>query len=120
MERKVAEQNQEDFQRWPSKRKAAVVLRILKGETSIQEAARKNGNTIAKWEDWKERFVLAAENALCKEQIKKLQQKIDSLEMDTKILREVAERHPQRPGRSEQQSKRSPATQSGGFVGCWK
>jgi hypothetical protein len=40
------------------------VLSLLKGETSIQEAARIHGITIAELEDWKERFLLAAENAL--------------------------------------------------------
>jgi hypothetical protein len=40
VERAVAGQNPEDIQRWTTRRKAALVLSILKGETSIQEAAR--------------------------------------------------------------------------------
>jgi transposase-like protein len=63
VERAVAETNREDIQRWTTKRKAALVLSLPKGETSIQEAARIHGITIAELEDWKERFLLAAENA---------------------------------------------------------
>jgi len=39
----VEEQDKDDVQRWTTKRKGALVLSILKGETSIQEAARKHG-----------------------------------------------------------------------------
>ena len=39
MERAVAEQNLEDVQRWTTKRKAALVLSVLKGENSIFDAA---------------------------------------------------------------------------------
>jgi transposase-like protein len=108
----VAEQNQEDIQRWTTKRKAAVVLSILKGETSIEQAARQHGITLAELEEWKERFLVGAENALRsrpkddealrEEQVKKLKQKIGDLVMDIDILREAAKRHPQRPGTSEQ------------------
>ena len=41
-----------------------MVMSILKGETSIQEAARKHGLTVAELEEWKERFLGGAENAL--------------------------------------------------------
>jgi transposase-like protein len=54
----------EDVQRWTSKRRAALVLSVLKGETSIQEAARKHGLIVAEVEEWRDRFLLAAENAL--------------------------------------------------------
>ena len=60
----MSEEIPEDVQRWTSKRRAALVLSILKGETSVQEAARKHGLTVAEIEDWRERFLLAAENAL--------------------------------------------------------
>ena len=111
METAVGERNQEDVQRWTTKRKATLVLSILKGETSIQEAARQHGLTVAELEDWKERFVLAAENALRArpkdeealkdEQIKKLKQKIGDLVMDIDILKEAVKRHPPMPGTSE-------------------
>ena len=50
-------------QRWTAKRRVALVS-ILKGETSAQEAARNHGLTVAEVEDWKERFLVGAENAL--------------------------------------------------------
>ncbi len=112
MEKAVAENNDDDVQRWTTKRKAALVISIIKGETSIQEAARQHGLTVAELEEWKERFLLAAENALRarpkdeealrEEQIKKLKQKIGDLVMDIDILREAAKRHPPTPGTSEQ------------------
>jgi transposase-like protein len=108
----VEEQDKDEVQRWTTKRKAALVLSIVKGETSIQEAARQHGLTVAEIEDWKERFFLGAENALRakpkddealrEEQIKKLKQKIGDLVMDIDILREAAKRHPPTPGTSEQ------------------
>ena len=68
-------------------RRVALVVNILKGETSVQQAARKHGLTVAEIEDWQERFLLGAENglrarpkdeeALKDEHIKKLKQKID-------------------------------------------
>ncbi len=48
-------ENEQDAQRWTAKRKGALVLSILKGETSIQEAARTNGLTMSEIEDWKAR-----------------------------------------------------------------
>jgi len=40
----------DEVQRWTAKRKAAVVMSIVKGETSAAEAARKHGLTIAEIE----------------------------------------------------------------------
>jgi transposase-like protein len=112
VETAVVEPNTEDVQRWPTKRQATLVLSILKGDTSIQEAARQHGVTVAEIEEWKDRFLLGAENALRvrpkdeealrEEQIKKLKQKIGDLVMDIDILREAAKRHLQMPGTSEQ------------------
>ena len=45
-------------------RTTAAVLAILKGETSAAEAARKHGLRIAEIEEWKDRFLSGAENAL--------------------------------------------------------
>lgn len=108
----MQEQEPDDVQRWTTKRKAALVISILKGETSVQEAARKHGVTAAEIEDWKERFLLGAENALRArpkdeealkdEQIKKLKQKIGDMVMDMDIMREAIKRHPPMPGTSEQ------------------
>ena len=108
----MGERSQEEVQRWTTKRKADLVLSLIKGETSIQEAARQHGLTVAELEEWKERFLLAAENALRArpkdeealkdEKIKKLKQKIGELVMDIDILKEAAKRHPPMPGTSEQ------------------
>ena len=57
-------ENEQDAQRWTAKRKGALVLSILKGETSIQEAARAHGLTMAEIEDWKDKFLFGAENAM--------------------------------------------------------
>jgi len=111
VETAVGEPNQNDVQRWTTRRKAALVLSLLKGETSIQEAARQHGLTVAELEDWRGRFLLAAENALRVrpkdeealkgDQVKKLKQKIGDLVMDIDIFKEAAKRHPPTPGTSE-------------------
>ena len=49
----VEDQQKDDVQRWTTKRKAALVLSIVKGDTSNQEAARQHGLTVAEIEDWK-------------------------------------------------------------------
>jgi transposase-like protein len=97
----------EDVQRWTAKRRLALVLSIMKGETSIAEAARKHALTVAEVEDWQERFLAAAENALRarpkdeeavkEEQIKKLKQKVGELVLDLDILREAAKGRPMDP-----------------------
>jgi len=89
----------EDVQRWTAKRRSALVMSILKGETSAQEAARKHGLTVAEVEEWKERFLAAAENALRSrprdeegqkdEAIKKLKQKVGELVLENDVLREA-------------------------------
>jgi transposase-like protein len=97
-------ENEQDTQRWTAKRKGALVLSILKGETSIQEAARAHGLTMAEIEDWKDKFLLGAENALRSrprdeealkdEQIKRLKQKVGELVLDMDILREANKLRP--------------------------
>ncbi|HEY2386256.1 MAG TPA: hypothetical protein VGK30_04795 [Candidatus Binatia bacterium] len=73
----------------------------------MPEAARKHGLTVAEIEDWRERLVLGAENALRTrpkedealkdEQIKKLQRKIGELVVDIDILREATRGRPSDP-----------------------
>ncbi len=94
----------ESIERWTAPRRAALVLSILKGETSVQEAARKHSLTVAEVEDWKERFLAGAENALRSkprdddgmkdDQIKKLKQKVGELVLDMDILKEASKGHP--------------------------
>jgi|TARA_Y100000294_G_scaffold103542_1_gene96141 transposase-like protein len=102
----------EDVKRWTSKRRTALVLSILKGETSAQEAARKHGLTVAEVEDWKDRFLMGAENALRSrpkeeealkdEMIKKLKQKVGELVMDIDIIKEATKGRPFDPGTSDE------------------
>ena len=94
----------EPIERWTAKRRVALVVSILKGETSVAEAARTHGLTVAEVEDWREKFLLGAENALRsrprdeealkEEQIKKLKQKIGDLVLDNDILREALKPYP--------------------------
>jgi transposase-like protein len=91
-------------QRWTAKRRVALVVSILKGEVSPAEAARKHGLTVGEIEDWKEKFLLGAENALRSrpkddealkdEQIKRLKQKVGELVLDIDILKEAQKGHP--------------------------
>ena len=94
----------EPIERWTAKRRVALVVSILKGETSVAEAARMYGLTVAEVEDWREKFLLRAENALRSrpkdeeavkdEQIKKLKQKIGDLVLDNDILQEALKPYP--------------------------
>lgn len=94
----------EPIERWTAKRRAALILSLLKGETSVAEAARTHGLTVAEIEDWRDRFLVGAENALRsrpkdaealkEEQIKTLKQKIGDLVLDNDILREALKPYP--------------------------
>ena len=56
---------QKPVQRWTAKRRSALMLSILRGETSAQEAARKHGLTVAEVEDWQERFICPVLRTRC-------------------------------------------------------
>jgi transposase-like protein len=100
----MAADTTEPIERWTAKRRVALVMSILKGETSTAEAARTHGLTVAEVEDWREKFLVGAENALRTrpkdedavkdEQIKKLKQKIGDLVLDNDILREALKPYP--------------------------
>ena len=102
----------EDIQRWTAKRRAALVLSVLRGETSVQEAARRHDLTVAEVEEWKDRYLLAAENALRSrpkdeealkdEQIKKLERKVGQLVMDLEIFKEATKLRPFPPETSDE------------------
>jgi transposase-like protein len=91
-------------QRWTAKRRAALVVEILRGDTSAQEAARLHSLTVAEIDQWKERFLAGAENALRSRpldeeevkdrEIKRLKQKIGDLVMDIDILKEAQRGRP--------------------------
>lgn len=101
----MADESFENIQRWTAKRRTALVTQILKGETSAQEAARKHGLTVSEVEDWRDRFLAGAENALRSrprddealkdDEIKRLKQKVGELVLDNDILREASK--PYRP-----------------------
>ena len=94
----------ENVERWTAKRRVALVVSILKGETSIAEAARKHALTVAEVEDWRDRVLLGAENALRSrpkdeealrdEEVKKLKQKVGELVLDNDILKEALKGRP--------------------------
>ena len=100
----MAQEEQDGPKRWTAKRRAALVLSILRGETSVAEAARQHGLTVAEVEEWRERFLTSAENglrskpldedALKEAEIKRLKQKVGELVMDIDILQEAAKGHP--------------------------
>ena len=102
----MAEDHPESPQRCTAKRRAALVLSIVKGETSAQAAARKHGLTVAEVEDWRDRFLLGAENALRArpkdEQIKKLKQKVGELVLDLDVLKEASKDRPFAPKTSDE------------------
>ena len=55
------EQQSEGVQRWTAKRRAALVISLLRGETTAAEVARRHGLKLAEVEEWRERFLLGAE-----------------------------------------------------------
>jgi transposase-like protein len=54
----------EPFKRWTAKRKAAVVLDLIKGKTTPTEVARQHDLTVADVEKWLDTFAQAGEEAL--------------------------------------------------------
>ena len=86
-------------ERWTAKRRVEQVGSILKGETSVAEAAGKHGLTLAEVEDWGEKFLMRGENAprsrprdenaLKGRADQKLNQKIDDLVLSNDNKREA-------------------------------
>jgi len=93
------EERRDEVQRWTAKRRAALILEILKGNTTIAEAARTRGLTAAEMERWKERFLAGAENALKSrprdeeeqkdERIRRLERKVGRMALVIDIMREA-------------------------------
>ena len=106
------EQRSDEVQRWTAKRRAALVISLLKGETTAAEAARRHGLKVAEIEEWRDRFLLGAENALRarpkeedglrEEEVSRLKRKVGELTMDLDILREAAKQRPTTPGTSDE------------------
>jgi transposase-like protein len=105
------EQRPDEVQRWTAKRRVALVLSLLKGETTAAEAARRHGLRVAEVEEWRERFLVAAENALRarpkdeeamrEEALNRLKRKVGELTMDLDILREAVRLRPTTPDDSD-------------------
>jgi transposase-like protein len=106
------EQRPEEVQHWTAKRRAALVISLLKGETTTADAARRHGLKIAEVEDWRDRFPLGAENALRarpredealrEEELNRIKRKVGELTMDLEILRTAARLRPMMPGLSDE------------------
>ncbi len=100
----MANGQDEQLKRWTAKRRVGLVMEILRGDTSVAEAARTHGLTVADIEDWRERFLAGAENALRSRpadedgqkdrEIKRLKQKVGELVMDLDIIKEATKGHP--------------------------
>jgi hypothetical protein len=100
----AASESADPIERWTAKRHVALVVSILKGETSAAGAARQHGLTVAEVKDGREKFLLGVENvlrsrprdeeAIKDEQIEKLKQKIGDLVVDNDILREALKPSP--------------------------
>lgn len=108
----MTDESLDGVQRWTAKRRVALVVSLLKGETSTAEAARMHGLTIAEIEAWREAFLAGAENALRSRprddeavkdaEIKRLKQKVGELVMNQDILQEAMKRVPFVPGTSRE------------------
>jgi len=58
------EPTEDDYKRWTAKRKAAVVLDLIKGITTPADVARKHALTVAEVESWVEAFQRGGEDRL--------------------------------------------------------
>ena len=97
-------EHDETQKRWTAKRRSALVLDILRGDCSVAEAARKHGLTVAEIDEWRDRFLSGAENALRSRpldedaqkdrEIKRLKQKVGELVMEVDIIKEAVKGHP--------------------------
>jgi hypothetical protein len=106
------EQRPEEVQRGTAKRRAVLVISLRKGETTAAEAARRHGFKVAEVEEWRDRFLLGAENglrarpkedvALHEELVNRLKRKVGELTIDLDILHEAARLRPTTPGTSDE------------------
>ncbi len=55
---------EDDLKRWPAKRKTALILDIIQGETSVAEASRADDLPPSEIEEWVEQGKKGMENAL--------------------------------------------------------
>lgn len=92
----MSDQEQE-FQRWTAKRKAAVVLEVLKNQRTGVDACRKYGIKQSELEAWTAQFLEAGENGLrsnprdeqmdYEAKLKELHAKIGELTLERDVLK---------------------------------
>jgi len=85
-------------QRFSARRKAEVVLRLLRGE-SLELLSRELGITAARMSSWREHFLQSGQAALKKQpqdgrdrEIARLQQKLGEVTMENELLQKKIER----------------------------
>jgi hypothetical protein len=85
------------------------VISLVKSETTAVEAARRHGLKVAEVEDWRDRFLLEAENALRapkedealrEEELNRFKRKVGELTTDLDILRTASRLRPTTRGTS--------------------
>lgn len=91
----------DEIKRWTAKRKATVVMDIIKGKTTSSEVARSHDLTVAEVEQWMEDFVSMGTEALRshprdaealhKAREKDLLAKIGDLTMEAEVYKVVCE-----------------------------
>lgn len=100
----MSNQDKPEIKRWTAKRRQALVLSIIRGETTIVEAARQHGLTVKEVEEWHEKALLGMQNslrsrphseeALLEAENKRLKRKVGELVMDFDIYKEGMRGHP--------------------------
>ena len=88
-----------DVQRWTAKRKAAVVLDLIRGKTTTADAARQHGLIVAEIEQWKEDFLSQGTEALrshprdreaqWEAEKQRLQAKVGELALEVDVLKKA-------------------------------
>lgn len=91
-----------EIKRWTAKRRTALVLEIIRGETTAKEAARQHDLKVSDIQHWHDTFLGAGENGLKSKpkeemelknrQIRKLKEKIGDLVMKQEIFEELQRR----------------------------
>lgn len=100
----MTQERPEQVKRWTAKRRQALVLQVLRGETTVVEAAREHGLTVREVEEWRDNALAGMENSLRsrprnevdqkEHEIKQLKQKSGDLVMDIEIYKEAMRGHP--------------------------
>jgi transposase-like protein len=90
---------EQDIKRWTAKRRAVLAVEILRGKTTVAEAARAHDLKISDIELWKDTFLASGENELRsnprdelefkEKKIEQLHKKVGGLTMDIDILQYV-------------------------------